>query len=277
MISDKNRVFDGWLSLEGGVDAGRMPDALEINQVVSARNMSFRGGTPTTRPGWRAISEEFSGGDPDTHVPHPEKQEWCYNAPYKVGAVDRIQGEYLNPSKDGSWFSGTTTPPYFTVADHLTNENSEYIYKHGIMQCAHTYSPHNGEDCIMALIGGRLFKIIPKVNTAKVTEVIIEDQPRNLRNMKRLPMAYMCQADKWFIAQDGAGMPIIYDASRPDAPRPAGFRKNWKSPWARSWPMDRGESWLSLTTGILPLETFREAMTFLIPPTHFCFSRNAIS
>jgi hypothetical protein len=44
------------------------------------------------------------------------------------------------------------------------------------MQCAHAFSPHSGEDCIMALIGGRLFKIVPGVTT-KVTEVMIEMKP----------------------------------------------------------------------------------------------------
>jgi hypothetical protein len=80
------------------------------------------------------------------------------------------------------------------------------------MQCAHAYSHTTANPS--GVDRGRLFKIVPKVTDAKVTEVVIEDQPRNLRNMKRLPMAYMCQADKWFIAQDGSGMPIIYDASK---------------------------------------------------------------
>jgi hypothetical protein len=66
----------------------------------------------------------------------------------------------------------------------------------------------------MAMIGGRLFKIIPKVNTSKVTEIIIDDDPRKLRNMERFPMAYMCQADKWLIVQDGISAPIIYDGSK---------------------------------------------------------------
>jgi hypothetical protein len=70
----------------------------------------------------------------------------------------------------------------------------------------------------MAMIGGRLFKIVPQVKTAKVSEVVIEDaaenMPHNLRNNQDYPIAYMCQADKFLIAQDGKSSAIIYDATR---------------------------------------------------------------
>lgn len=51
-IQDKKRVFDGFLSLEGGVDSGRTPVLLNQNQVSWAVNVSLRGGQPTTRPPW---------------------------------------------------------------------------------------------------------------------------------------------------------------------------------------------------------------------------------
>ncbi len=220
-IQDKNRVYDGWLSLEGGVDAGRAPDTIEINQGHSAINITFRGG-PTTRPGFRKLTEQF---------PSFVKQKFCYNQRFQNDDVDRIRGEYVG--REGvPILDQTTTPP--TVPPNLTHEHSEFIYRNGILQCAQAYSPHNGEDCIVALIGGRLFKIVPGVGkrsgkgppaatTAKVTEIVIEennvpkdltlkDRPRHLRNMKRLPIAYMVQADKWLIAQDGMSRPIIYDA-----------------------------------------------------------------
>jgi hypothetical protein len=79
----------------------------------------------------------------------------------------------------------------------------------------------------MAIIGGRLFKIIPGVNTAKVQEVQIyqndvtprststnPNRPRNLRNRRDFPIAYMEQADKFLITQDGDSSAIIYDNVR---------------------------------------------------------------
>lgn len=197
MISDKNRVFDGWLSMEGGVDAGRLPDTLDINQARSARNLTFRGGSPKTRPGFRKLNESFGT---------LSQQKWCFNRrhqyPTPPGGL-YIEGEY----KPNNLAFGAPAPWF-------VNQNSQYIYRHGILQCAQAYSPHNGEDCIMAMIGGRLFKIVPGVTTAKVTEVVIKSDGRDLRNMADKPIAYMVQADKWLIAQDGSGSAIIYNATK---------------------------------------------------------------
>lgn len=287
MIADKNRVFDGWLTLEGGVDAGRLPDTLEVNQANSARNVTFRGGSMATRPGFRKLEQKF---------PSINRQKWCFNAPQTyptpAPARDFIEGEYrpdniplgtiitvgtcrfytepAHPANilvnvthhlaAGDLVKFTTTgtlPPnvktsvtYFVLEEGLTatklhisltdggpaigiihtgsgvhtiskqdsispwflNQNSQYVYENGILQSAIAYSPHNGEDCIMALIGGRLFRIVPGATEAKVTEVIIQDEHRNLRNVHDTPIAYMVQADKWLIAQDGKGNAIIYNS-----------------------------------------------------------------
>ena len=50
-IHDANRVYDGWVSLEGGVDGGRTQLLLDPNQCASAENMVFRGGHPKTSTG----------------------------------------------------------------------------------------------------------------------------------------------------------------------------------------------------------------------------------
>lgn len=66
----------------------------------------------------------------------------------------------------------------------------------------------------MALIGGRLFKIVPGVTRARVTEIapITNNIRPYLRNRSDSTIAYMTQADKWLIAQDGDSKAIIYDA-----------------------------------------------------------------
>jgi hypothetical protein len=218
MIVDKNRIFDGWRTLEGGVDAGRQPNLLDPNQVQSAINMTFRGGSITTRPGFRRIDESFPPmvdhpNFPDRTI-HTDRQLWCYNTRFHSQFVDRIEGEYADPDKEGVPAVPLPDPPYFFVPANLNNENSDYVYRNGIFQCAQCYSPHNGDDCIMAMIGGRLFKITPGIKTAKAIEIKIEDDPRSVRNMRNRKIAYMCQADKFLIAQDGTGGAIIYDSNK---------------------------------------------------------------
>lgn len=319
MIVDKNRIFDGWRTLEGGVDAGRQPNLLDQNQVQSAINMTFRGGSATTRPGFRKIAEKFAVNTANQlwcfrqrHQYNPSAVLYTYGINHTmgdpgsghlrtntadlastrqiamsateksgqdIGAALRLlqNGQQIfitdqdnteiyvryfmttAPGNHGSWFifnvrhdtsSGTLPangatlkvafpdygeakdlfiegeykkpsmslrnpdPPFQPVAPWFASENSESIYRHGIFQCAHAYSPHNGDDCIMALIGGRLFKIVPGVNTAKATEILVEDDPRNLRNMENRSIAYMAQADKFLIAQDGTGGAILYDSNK---------------------------------------------------------------
>ena len=52
MVKDKNRVTDGYLSAEGGVDSGLSPSLIGLNQWSWAVNTTFRGGFPRPRPGW---------------------------------------------------------------------------------------------------------------------------------------------------------------------------------------------------------------------------------
>lgn len=211
MISDRNRIYDGWWSLQGGVDAGRAPDTIDPVQAVSAINMTFRGGSASTRPGFRKITEEFPAYRVGTSA--LSDQTWCFNSQYQEDPVHNthiyLPGEYCD-------FDVFLLPDNNPAITQLINGNEEYVYRHGIFQCATAYSPHHGEDCIMAMIGGRLFKIIPDVATAKVHEVVPDgDQAdpnfHNFRNNKSSPIAYMCQADKWLIAQDGESRPILYD------------------------------------------------------------------
>jgi hypothetical protein len=216
MIRDKNRIYDGWRTLEGGVDKGRQSNVLDPNQCESAINLTFRGGSATTRPGFRKLDESFPAVARWQGV-WLSDQTWCYNRRMFGGSDLRIEGQY-KLATDTVFFDSSPPPPPPPapppgILPQFQNENSEYIYRQGIFQCAHAYSPHNGDDCIMAMIGGRLFKIVPGVKNAKVTEVIIEDDPRNLRNMENRTIAYMCQADKWLIIQDGTSGAIIYDAN----------------------------------------------------------------
>lgn len=192
MIEDRNRIYDGWTSLENGVDSGRPPNTLDPTQVAGAENITFRGGNPKPRPGFTKLAEYFTNG---TH---------SYN---------------LNGTDAGF------IPPYTEIAGQRAYE----VYKTGVFQCVTGYSPHHGEDCLMAMIGGRLFKIVPHISDAKVEEIFPITNPSGpdwfhtvvfphtaepappTRNRSDSTIAYMVQADKWLIVQDGESKPIVYD------------------------------------------------------------------
>jgi hypothetical protein len=172
MIEDKNRLNDGFISLEGGVDAGRVASLIDPNQVVSAENVTFRGGHATSRPGFRRLNVDIS-----KNFKNPNH---CY---------------FFGSGKDAG-------------EELLPNQEAWRAFKTGRFQCVHGFSPHGNDDCLMALINGRLFKIVPLVNEANVTEIVLP-----VRNSVKRPIAYMVQADKWLFAQDGDSKPIIYDGN----------------------------------------------------------------
>ena len=52
-VADRNRVIDGFLTVEGGVDSGFPPSLIRANQLSWAVNTTCRGGWATARPGWK--------------------------------------------------------------------------------------------------------------------------------------------------------------------------------------------------------------------------------
>lgn len=62
MTNDRNRLVDGYLSYEAGVDSGFAPNLIGVNQLAWAVNTTVRGGFPTPRPGWRKITCTLPSG-----------------------------------------------------------------------------------------------------------------------------------------------------------------------------------------------------------------------
>ena len=58
-VIDRQRISDGFLTLERGVDAGRAPNLLSRNQASFAGNVTVRGGYARTRPAFVNIPLEF--------------------------------------------------------------------------------------------------------------------------------------------------------------------------------------------------------------------------
>jgi hypothetical protein len=171
-ILDKNRVFDGYVNLSGGMDAGRNPSLLEKTQCASADNMVFRGGVPRPRPGVRITYLEFRN-------PH-----MFYNE----------DGTFGGPGEEG--FESSTN------------------FQAGVFQGAVYFAPGGKPECVMAMIGGRLYQIIPRSNvtqpgfslTLQITEIALDKT-----NMVTRTRAYFTQADRFCVVQDGQSKAIVFD------------------------------------------------------------------
>lgn len=76
-------------------------------------------------------------------------------------------------------------------------------------QDASYFAPRGTSACLMCAVGGRLYKLIPKdARGVDITEIEL-----TYRNRNTIPQAYMYQADRFHITQDGESKPIIYDGT----------------------------------------------------------------
>lgn len=49
------RLYDGFDTLDGGMDSGKSPSLIRVNQVAAASNITMRGAFAKTRPPWRRL------------------------------------------------------------------------------------------------------------------------------------------------------------------------------------------------------------------------------
>jgi len=83
---------------------------------------------------------------------------------------------------------------------------SEVAFTTGLYQGALYYDPSLISEMFVVMVGGRIFQVVPRRTTADVTEINLTTQ-----NRANIPIAYMVQADRWVIIQDGESGPIIFD------------------------------------------------------------------
>ena len=68
MEYERNLIWDGFITLERGIDSGRVPASLNRNQASFAVNTTFRGGYPASRPGWIKRNLSFKRCDKEDEL-----------------------------------------------------------------------------------------------------------------------------------------------------------------------------------------------------------------
>lgn len=115
----------------------------------------------------------------------------------------------------------STRPAFRTMTLNFTNNieydetgghgganpvGSEDAFKQGLFQTACFYDPSLQVDCFVVSIGGRMFQVVPHAASADVTELFLDKT-----NHATHSIAYMVQADRFLVIQDGENTPIIFD------------------------------------------------------------------
>lgn len=91
--------------------------------------------------------------------------------------------------------------------DLNVSEQSVVNFHDGKFQQADYFAPRGTPACLMVSVAGRLYQMRPKIGRGfRITEVELP-----YRNRANMPLAFMQQADRFHVTQDGEGKPIIFD------------------------------------------------------------------
>lgn len=139
------------------------------------------------------------GGNPQTRPAIVERE------------ADVTSEHFFNP--DGTY--DAQSPP------NPDSISSETAFTTGLFQGAGYYATESLQ-CLIASIGGRIFKVIPTNMGCTVEEIVVTSSggltefggliDLSRQNRGNIPIAYMCQVGKFFVIQDGEASPIIIDS-----------------------------------------------------------------
>lgn len=122
--------------------------------------------------------------------------------------IGRNKASYiLNATCRGGFLK--TRPAFNQHILRFTSSADRDWFRDKNVQGAETYQPETGGRVVIASVGGRIFKIDPEKNLGpNVTNISPSGaNPTNRRH------AWMVQAEKYFVIQDGASPAIIYDGA----------------------------------------------------------------
>lgn len=103
----------------------------------------------------------------------------------------------------------THRPAYQQIPLNFNGAPFQGAFENAFFQGAGYYKPDFGLESIICQIAGRLFQITISGQTASVSEISISGDT----NSSTLPQAWMWQAEKWMIIQDGQHLPVFFDGN----------------------------------------------------------------
>lgn len=98
---------------------------------------------------------------------------------------------------------------------------SQAIFESGKFQGACYFKPDNGFESLVCQINGHLFQITPGATTASFLDVTVPGDP----NPVTPNQAWLWQAEKWVIVNDGGSVPIFFDQTA----TPMSRRSTWNT------------------------------------------------
>lgn len=211
---------DGMLSALGGTDSGRSPSLLAPNNLAFAVNTSLRGGFPSTRPrlsNWPLVFNDT------------EARDWFEENPLQgVGIYYPIGNPTLMIASAGGRIFAIEPDNDFKVFEitptKKTNTNGAFVVP--AVDATVSVTVDDGTMIFPdypVFIRGKVYMVTAKTgnvltarnNNDTPTDTVPDDSEVLYldANIPSEPIAWMTQADKYFIIQNGIDRAIIFDGA----------------------------------------------------------------
>jgi len=220
---ESNDVFDGFTTLEGGINSGVVPSLVKENQLSFAANSTLRGGFATARAMFHQRVLDFGGNS-------------VMEARFRTG---RWQGGETYQSDSGItviiWAIGgrlyriNPGPNTFSVQEITisvqTIVTAPFIVPAvGSTVSVTVLSTTNIQAGYEIEIGNKNYKVTAVTGTTTVTVENVDDTPGATVNTGAIlifwdlnpasrPHVWMWQSEKWMIVNDGQSVPIFFDGA----------------------------------------------------------------
>ena len=241
MVAEKNRIVDGLLTAEGGVDSGFSPSLIQPNQLAWAVNTTVRGGFPKARPGIWVKNLTFD--DPDV-VYNGGYYNAVVESAFKTGyfqgcgAYTNDQGEpYLYAAISGKIFQ-IDIGNNFRVTDRTPQTGTFQVNTRGRVSNVATYVTAGAHGLFPGMVvrlpepvgalypegffGDFVVQTTPSTTTFTVYSPGIDAGPLLgpsfigyilAANNPNADHVYFQQAENWLIIQDQQNAPYLYDGT----------------------------------------------------------------
>lgn len=251
-------IYDSFGAADAGVNTGLDHDLLPKNQLASAVNATVRGGFATNRPPYRKIALDFSGNALlQSRVQSGVFQGAGYYKPDQgpeslVGSIGGRLFQFTPDNKGGAKVTEITILTSTSVTNQFTVPAVGVAVEVQVLNAAGLSATNQ------ILIGSAGYTIEAIVSGTQITVINNSDVPNNLVpvgtavqyydvNSSNRNQAWLWQAEKWMIVNDGQSVPIFFDGASSRRSNVNGSPA--ELPAARMGAYGMGSVWQSGTDG----------------------------
>lgn len=219
MTNEPNIQRDGFTNLLSGMDSGKSPLLLKVNQAAFLVNATVRGGYVQTRPGFQPVRLSYERAD---------IQDWIDTHNYQGGDfyVPEFGPPYAVISVGGRIFKVTLQGDVSEITPYIGFATSGAV----------TTAPVGSNSTVLMASTDNIWEGYPvkfgdgvwTVVTVYPTSLVLLNLTASAGvyyaagtplyasnpNSSLRPQTWTLQAEHWFVIQDGQGRPILWDGSQ---------------------------------------------------------------